>query len=162
MYLPAFSLNTNIKESSCGLSRRARLRQQHLPYARVCLLTEQKKSSVSDSEYRGRDISRGTTSIYRFLTIAAFSSVSQHSCSMTGTPVAAYLRCLVRCTAHRMNSVQSFPLPRTNRQLSPGSIRTYLFLLRRICSLLILIFWILPLYSNKVKSYFCFFTKPCA
>ena len=31
------------KESACGLSRRARLRQQHLPYARVCLLTERKK-----------------------------------------------------------------------------------------------------------------------
>ena len=28
------------KESACGLSRRARLRQQHLLYARVCLLTE--------------------------------------------------------------------------------------------------------------------------
>jgi len=34
---------------------------------------------------------RGTTSIYRDLTTTAFSSVSQHSCSVTGAPVAAYL-----------------------------------------------------------------------
>ena len=35
-------------------------------------------------------MTRGTTSIYRFLTIAAFQSVKQHSRSVTGTPVAAY------------------------------------------------------------------------
>ena len=146
MYLPEVSLKPNIVFFCIDLC----LWNQFL---------QKQKSSVSGSEYRGRDISRGTTSIYRFLTITAFSSVKQHSCSMTGTPVAAYLRCLVRCTAHRMNSVRSFPLPRTNRQLSPGSIRTYLFLLRRICSLLILTFWILPLYRNKVKHYFDYLLK---
>ena len=36
------------------------------------------------------EITRGTTSIYRFLTITALKSVRQHSGSITGTPVAAY------------------------------------------------------------------------
>ena len=34
---------------------------------------------------------RGTTSVYRCLATAALESVKQHSRSVTGTPVAAYL-----------------------------------------------------------------------
>ncbi len=49
-------------------------------------------------------INRGTTSIYRYLAITAFKSVKQHSGSVTGTPVAAYLNnCSVHCWQDEFN-----------------------------------------------------------
>ena len=57
------------------------------------LIYRQKNSPLlSEENAEDEKISRGTTSVCRSLAIATFTSVSQHSRSVTGTPVAAYLK----------------------------------------------------------------------
>ncbi len=75
---------------------------------------------------------RGTTSVYRCLATAALESVKQHSCSVTGTPVAAYLdppfgAQLTGCIHRRLPCC----LAPTDNSLK-GYTRGYLFLLKRL------------------------------
>jgi len=115
------------------------------------LFGKKTRPPYSNLEYRGRDISRGTTSVYRFLAITALESVKQHSCSVTGTPVAAYLKIsFVRCTARRMYSVWgSHYLAPTGNSLQGSSKLTY-------SSSNAFNSCILLLYTNKVKTYLYF------
>ena len=83
-----------------------------------------KKSSAFRKEYRGREIqSRGTTSVRRHFTITAFSGTNiPQFCN--GNSRCILLRIYpIQRTANRMNSRRTFPLPRTNRQLSDGAFQ---------------------------------------
>ena len=102
--------------------------------------------------YRGRDIfSRGTTSVYRFLTIAAFKSVKQHSCSVTGTPVAAYLKKNL-CSVHCSQDVFSYGIPIVLHQPTTLFKRINPDLLVPAQTHLLKI--IIPLENHNVKNFF--------
>ena len=90
----------------------------------------------SEIEYRGRENTRGTTSVYHDLTAATFQSVHQHPRSITGTPVAAYLEFV---SVHCLQDVFSHGFPSVSHQPTALSTfpRAYLFPLKRIFYLVV-------------------------